>query len=104
MQQSPGSSNIKNYDPILQAPLASLLDERDWGRIRRRYRITNREVEVAKLACRGCSNEDIAELLHIKPGTVKTHLRNIYRRIRVRNKITMLLKLVNQTKMSHRSP
>jgi DNA-binding CsgD family transcriptional regulator len=54
-----------------------------------------RELQVARLICDGLNNEDIARALKIKHGTVKTHLRNIYRRVRVKNKITMLLKFVD---------
>ena len=54
-----------------------------------------RERQVAELVCSGFTNEEIAKALKIKRGTVKTHLRNIYRRIRVKNKITMLLKVVD---------
>jgi DNA-binding NarL/FixJ family response regulator len=55
-----------------------------------------RELQVAKLVCRGFSNGDIAGELKIRDGTAKTHLRNIYRRIRVKNKIAMLLKFIEQ--------
>jgi hypothetical protein len=56
---------------------------------------------VAKLVCQGFSNEEIATDLKMKLGTVKTHIRNIYRRIRVSSKIEMLLKFVDSiTKLS----
>jgi DNA-binding CsgD family transcriptional regulator len=54
-----------------------------------------RELQVAKLVCQGFNNEEIAKDLKIRHGTVKTHIRNIYRRIRVRNKIAMLLKFIS---------
>jgi len=57
--------------------------------------MTPRELEVARLICEGFNNEDIAKALKIKHGTVKTHLRNVYRRVRVKNKIAMLLKFVD---------
>jgi hypothetical protein len=42
-------------------------------------------------------NEEVAGRLKITGGTVKTHLRNIYRRVRVNNKIGMLLRFVEMT-------
>jgi len=54
-----------------------------------------RELQVAELICKGFNNDEIAKALKIKAGTVKTHIRNIYRRIRVKNKIAMLLKFVD---------
>jgi DNA-binding CsgD family transcriptional regulator len=58
--------------------------------------MTPRELQVAELVCRGYNNDEIAKNLNIKHGTVKTHLRNVYRRVRVKNKIAMLLKFVDQ--------
>ena len=71
-----------------------LIDEGQWRHIQKRYRLTEREVEVAKLICQGFGNEDIAKNLNIAYGTVKTHIRNIYRKTGVHNKIAMLLKFI----------
>ena len=56
--------------------------------------MTPKEQQVAKFVCQGVSNEDIAGKLLMRPGTVKTHLRNIYRRVRVKNKISLLLQFI----------
>jgi hypothetical protein len=54
-----------------------------------------RELEVAKLVCRGLTNDDIARELKVKPGTVKTHLRSIFGKARARSKIKMLLAFID---------
>ncbi len=71
-----------------------LLNEKHWSYLQKRYHITPRELEIAQMVCRGFANEEIAEALKIKHGTVKTHVRNLYRKVWVRNKISMLLKFV----------
>jgi DNA-binding NarL/FixJ family response regulator len=71
-----------------------LLNEKQWSYIQRRYHMSPRELQVARLVCRGLSNGDIANSLRVKPGTVKTHLRSIFNKTRVRNKISMLLRCV----------
>jgi DNA-binding NarL/FixJ family response regulator len=92
---------VEPDDSFYQRPEVALLDEHHWSYIQRRYHMSPREVQVAELVCRGFNNEEIAKVLRIKQGTVKTHLRNIYRRVRVKNKIAMLLKVVDQaTKFS----
>jgi DNA-binding CsgD family transcriptional regulator len=83
-------------DSFYRRPDVTLLDEERWAYIQNRYHMSPREIQVAKLVCRGFSNGDIAGELNIKNGTAKTHLRNIYRRIRVKNKIAMLLKFIEQ--------
>lgn len=69
----------------------TLLNERHWSYLQRRYFISPRELQVARLICHGFNNAEIAKDLNIKRGTVKTHVRNIYRRIRVKNKLELLL-------------
>ena len=56
--------------------------------------MTPRELQIAILVCRGFNNREISKALNIKQGTIKTHLRNIYRRVRVKTKITLLLKFI----------
>jgi len=83
-------------DSFYSRPDVILLDEEHWAYVQKCNRMSPRELQVAKLVCRGFSNGDIAGELKIKDGTAKTHLRNIYRRIRVKNKIAMLLKFIEQ--------
>lgn len=91
-------------DSVLERPRIALLHEKHWIYVQKRYRMSPRESQVAKLVCQGFNNDEIAKALKIRPGTVKTHIRNIYRRIRVKNKIEMLLKFVNDiTKFSTKS-
>lgn len=80
--------------PSFKKPDIRLLDDRQWLLIQRRYRLSPRELQVAKHVCQGFVNEEIAGSLRISIGTVKTHLRNIYRRIHVTNKIGMLLRFL----------
>ena len=94
-QHSNPSKDKGHDDSVFSVPLISLLDDKHWLYIQRRYHLTDREIQVVKLVCLGFNNEDIAAKLKIKQGTVKTHIRNIYRRVRVRNKIQMVLKFVD---------
>jgi DNA-binding NarL/FixJ family response regulator len=73
-----------------------LLDDRQWAYLQRRYGLTPRELQIANLVCRGLRNGSIAKDLKIRPGTVKTHVRNIYRKVKVRSKITMLLRFMTE--------
>ena len=73
-----------------------LIGEGQWQHIQKRYRMTQREVEVAKLICRGFCSEEAAKSLDITYGTVKAHIRNIYRKAGVHNKIAMLLKFISE--------
>lgn len=71
-----------------------LLNGKQWSYVQRRYELTPREREIAELICQGLRNGSIAKRLRIRPGTVKTHIRNIYRKVHVKSKIAMLLTFV----------
>jgi LuxR family maltose regulon positive regulatory protein len=49
-------------------------------------RLTDRETEVLALVGAGFTNQEIADNLHITPGTVKRHLFNIFRKLDVKNR------------------
>ena len=95
--QSAKSSN-RNMDPRSTIAAISLLNEKQWMYLQKRYQMTGREVQIAKRICEGLSCEDIAQELDIKSGTVKTHVRNIYRKTWVHTKIGMLLKFVTDSR------
>jgi DNA-binding NarL/FixJ family response regulator len=75
-----------------------LLNERQWTYVQNRYNLTPRERQIAELVCKGLRNGNIAKYLRIKPGTVKTHTRNIYRKVHVKSKIAMLLRFVTDSR------
>lgn len=83
-----------NAEFISRRPELVLIDERQWLFLQRRYHLTQRELQVSKLVCRGFSNDETAGTLQICPGTVKAHLRSIYRRVSVKNKLLLLLRFV----------
>jgi DNA-binding NarL/FixJ family response regulator len=86
-----GSSSYKQPDVIL-------LDPKQWAYVQNRYNLTPRERQIAELVCKGLRNGNIAKFLQIRPGTVKTHTRNIYRKVHVKSKISMLLKFVTDSR------
>jgi NarL family two-component system response regulator LiaR len=51
-----------------------------------RSELTDREWEVLDLLSGGASNEDISRLLVLSHETVRTHLKNLYRKLRVRSR------------------
>lgn len=60
-----------------------------------KYRITRREKQVIQLLVNGYSYNHISEALTISLSTVKTHIRNIYSKTEVKNKVE-LINLLNQ--------
>ena len=100
MLQLPNSKteNVESRDSGGKQPDVILLDQKQWAYVQNRYNLTPRERQIAELVCKGLRNGYIAKYLRIKPGTVKTHTRNIYRKIHVKSKIAMLLRFVTDSR------
>jgi DNA-binding NarL/FixJ family response regulator len=97
MSQSPINLTVNQDEIQSTPPRAVLLNKRQWSYLQRRYHMTPRELQIAQLICQGLGNEEIANRLKIKHGTVKTHVRNLYRKLWVHNKILMLLRFIEDT-------
>ena len=85
-------------DAGYKQPDVILLNEKQWNYVQNRYSLTPRERQIAELVCKGLRNGNIAKYLCIRPGTVKTHTRNIYRKVHVKSKIAMLLRFVTDSR------
>jgi DNA-binding CsgD family transcriptional regulator len=55
--------------------------------------LTGREEEVASLVAGGFTNKEIAARLHIAPGTVKSHVHNVIRKLGVARRAHVARKL-----------
>ncbi len=53
--------------------------------------LTRREIEILSMLAIGATNEEIADKLFISPNTVKTHIYNIFKKIRVPNRLQAAL-------------
>ncbi len=52
--------------------------------------LTTQETRILKLVAKGLSNRQISENLCISEGTIKVHLHNIYKKLNVRNRVSLL--------------
>jgi DNA-binding NarL/FixJ family response regulator len=51
----------------------------------KKYQLTKREVEIIRLVCQELSNREIADKLFLSELTIRTHRRNILRKLDIRN-------------------
>ena len=60
------------------------------------HELTIREYEVLELIARGYTNNSIAREMSISTNTVKFHLKNIFYKLKARNRIEAINKFQNQ--------
>lgn len=58
-------------------------------------KLTKREIEIINLISKGCTNKKIADTLYLSNHTVKTHIQNIYSKMEVNNRTSLMYKLNN---------
>jgi len=63
---------------------------REAGAIEMTSLLTARETRILKLVANGLSNRQISETLCISEGTIKVHLHNIYKKLEVKNRVSLL--------------
>jgi len=60
----------------------------------KKYMLSEREVDVLKLLLIGKTNHEIAKELFISVNTVKTHVKNIYKKTHVKNRMLLSYKFI----------
>jgi DNA-binding CsgD family transcriptional regulator len=68
--------------------------------IREQFRLTRREIDVLRRVLDGLKNIEIAENLEIAEQTVKDHLSNIYMKLGVENRFTLIRSLMKPSGVS----
>jgi len=58
--------------------------------------LTNQEENILQLLTKGFQYKEIAEKIFVSPFTVKTHLRNIYRKLQVRSRTEAVVKYLQK--------
>jgi len=99
-----GSSHLQNlnYSDIdvhmIRLPnkdvIAFLRHERRKEPVHDECALTRKEREIVRYLVKGFSNKKIAGLMKISPGTVNTHLDNIYRKLGCSNRVTACITAV----------
>lgn len=69
------------------ATLEIALDDKDCKKDMIHAKLSDREIEVYHMLAQGNSDQEIAEKLFVSLNTVKTHLKSIYKKLDVKNRL-----------------
>jgi len=84
LQISKLKDKIKDRSPNLNQDLTEKFDK---------LNISKREIEVLTLIFNGHSNEEIAQQLFVSKNTIKTHIKHIYSKLDVKNRMQAIKKV-----------
>jgi DNA-binding NarL/FixJ family response regulator len=57
-------------------------------------KLSQREHQIALLVAKGWTNSQVAAYLNLSEQTVKNHLQNIYRKLRLRNRVQLVRRVL----------
>ncbi len=83
-----GSSIISPY----LVNLTLKLEEKEESKNSAREELTEREREILKCITDGKSNKEISDCLFVSVETVKSHIKNIYKKLNVKNRVEAAIK------------
>ena len=75
-------------------PLPELFPAQRWKELAAALGLTKRQVQVARLICRGLGNKEIARQLGRSESVVRQHSDGLYKRLRVGNRVGVVVRLV----------
>jgi len=81
----------KHYTVNYEPPMDDLMTYAE--QFYNQYNISEREREIIEALAQGKTNKEIAAELFISINTVKTHIKNIYRKLDIRNRVQLLHKI-----------
>ena len=93
---------VRAGESVLHPSIIAKLLERAMGipaegeRLQSKENLTDREIEVLRLAATGMSNKEIAEKLSVTVRTVKAHISNIFVKMNVASRTEAILEAVRE--------
>jgi len=77
-----------------EARLPELFVPARWAALAKRFQLSKRQKEIARLICLGYSNTAIARELGLRPDTVRMHNRELFKKLAVHQRIGVPIQLV----------
>jgi DNA-binding NarL/FixJ family response regulator len=105
MAGGPSDSGAGPAKPLPPLPIAA----EKWAVLAKTLRLAPRQEKIVELILRGLQDKQIAAVLGLKVPTVRTYLRRVYSRLRVDDRMGLVLRLFTvshelpERKVRHRS-
>ena len=77
-----------------QDDLPELFGEAKWRQLADQLDLTPRQLDTGRLVCRGCTTQQIAARIDISPDTARLHLRKLFAKLDVHDRVGVVVRLV----------
>jgi len=74
----------------------NLITERGWECLKKAYRLTPKELQLAKLILAGFNNEEAAASMCISSNTVYSHQQKLFAKVRSRSRTELALTFIRE--------
>ena len=74
--------------------LSELFTNSEWDSLAEQFGLSKRQTEVARLICRGCTNETIADRLGLSKATIRVYTDGLFKRVGVQSRLALLVRFV----------
>ncbi len=85
---------VRERSEVEQERTPVLFTPAEWRVLEIRFSLTPRQAQICKLICEGQADKNIAAALEITLDTVRMHLREVFRKLGVQTRVSVILKLV----------
>lgn len=105
-----GVKSIRQAWKWSENPGEDLLTDDQWQEVSDALGLSYREAEVCRLLFEGRTRDNIKDELGLKSSTVRQYMENIHRKLRVNNRVGVVLRVVQvrdalrKTKKAHKRP
>ena len=86
--------NIGDGHQWKRNPSHRLMSDGQWKAVAQLARLSPRELEVCQRLFNGHTRSQVAEILGIRPRTVRQHLESIHDKLNVKDRIGVVLRLI----------
>ncbi len=74
--------------------LPELFTTEEWRELAKALHLTRRQRQVARRLCLGLKNREMAEEMSVAEDTIRLHMRELYRKLGVGQRVGVVVKLV----------
>ena len=75
-----------------------LFSESSWQQLKDKLDLPGRQLQLCRLICKSMSTKEIAAALHLSTHTVQMHMKCLFKKLAVHDRVALVVKLVRASR------